>query len=126
MDVGFFPVQERLIEERNIIEDDVLLVDMGGSIGHDLSEFKRKWPDAPGRLILQDLPTVLCHAQGLDPAIQVTPHDFFTPQPVKGTSTLQPLSLYLNQYPIQAHEHTTCTLFSTTGLTTCAAISWSI
>ncbi|OJJ78945.1 uncharacterized protein ASPGLDRAFT_70426 [Aspergillus glaucus CBS 516.65] len=83
MDVGFFPVQERLIEDSNITNDDALLVDMGGSIGHDLSEFKRKWPDAPGRLILQDLPTVVCHAQGLDPAIQVTPHDFFTPQPVK-------------------------------------------
>lgn len=96
MDVGFFPVQERLIEDSKITNDDVLLVDMGGSIGHDLSEFKRKWPDAPGRLILQDLPTVVCHAQGLDPAIQVTPHDFFTPQPVKGTSSVPRLPLSLH------------------------------
>lgn len=96
MDVGFFPVQERLIEDSNITNDDALIVDMGGSIGHDLSEFKRKWPDAPGRLILQDLSTVVCHARGLDPAIQVTPHDFFTPQPVKGTSPSQPLHLSHN------------------------------
>lgn len=87
MDVGFFPVQERLIEGSNTTNDNVLLIDMGGSIGHDLSEFKRKWPDAPGRLILQDLPTVACHAQGLDPTIEVMPHDFFTPQPVKGMSS---------------------------------------
>lgn len=96
MDVGFFPVQERLIEGSNITNDDAFLVDVGGSIGHDLSEFKRKWPDAPGRLILQDLPAVVCHTQGLNPTIQVMSHDFFTPQPVKGMSAFQRFPLSLN------------------------------
>lgn len=66
--------------------DDVLLVDVGGNVGHDLTEFKRKWPDAPGRLILQDLPEVIGHAKdtGLPSAIEPMPHDFFTEQPVKG------------------------------------------
>lgn len=86
MDIGFFPVHEQLIDGTDITQDDTLLVDMGGSIGHDLSEFKRKWPDVPGRLVLQDLPAVVCHAENLDPAIEVMAHDFFTPQPVKGTS----------------------------------------
>lgn len=70
----------------NIGPDDVLLVDIGGNVGHDLSEFKRKWPDAPGRLILQDLPKVIKHAKesGLPSYIEPMEHDFFTEQPIKG------------------------------------------
>lgn len=66
--------------------DDVLIVDMGGNIGHDLSEFKRKWSDAPGRLILQDLPEVIEHAKesNLPSYIEPMAHNFFTEQPVKG------------------------------------------
>ncbi|GKZ49885.1 hypothetical protein AbraIFM66951_002594 [Aspergillus brasiliensis] len=85
MDVGFYPVLS-LVAETNISTQDALLVDMGGSLGHDLSEFQRKWPQVPGRLILQDLPKVVEQARGmnLDPAIELMPHDFFTEQPIKG------------------------------------------
>lgn len=85
MDAGFYPVHEQLLANTNLTNEDALIIDMGGSIGHDLAEFKRKWPDAPGRLILQDLPAVVAHAKTLDPAIEIMPHDFFTPQPVPGT-----------------------------------------
>lgn len=84
MDAGFYPVHEQLLANTNLTNEDALIIDMGGSIGHDLAEFKRKWPDAPGRLILQDLPAVVAHAKTLDPAIEIMPHDFFTPQPVPG------------------------------------------
>jgi hypothetical protein len=86
MDVGFYPVQS-LVEGTGIGDDDVLIVDMGGSMGHDLSEFRRKWPDVPGRLVLQDLPEVIEQAKtvGLHSSIQPMAHDFFTEQPVKGT-----------------------------------------
>lgn len=84
MDAGFYPVQERLVQGAGIQKEDVLLVDMGGSFGHDLENFRRKWPDVPGRLVLQDLPEVVCSAKGLDPSIEVMPHDFFQPQPIKG------------------------------------------
>lgn len=86
MDPGFYPVTA-LAEGTNIGSDDVLIVDMGGSMGHDLSEFRRKWRDLPGRLVLQDLPAVVEQAKTtkLDPAIELTVHDFFTEQPVKGT-----------------------------------------
>lgn len=85
MDVGFYPVQS-LVEGTGIGDDDVLIVDMGGSMGHDLSEFRRKWPDVPGRLVLQDLPEVIEQAKtvGLHSSIQPMAHDFFTEQPVKG------------------------------------------
>ncbi|KAL4804202.1 S-adenosyl-L-methionine-dependent methyltransferase [Aspergillus unguis] len=83
MDPGFYPVQEQLIEGANITKDDVLLVDVGGSFGHDLLEFHRKWPGVPGRLVLQDLEQVVASVKDL-PSIEVTGHDFFTEQPVKG------------------------------------------
>ncbi|KAL3441960.1 S-adenosyl-L-methionine-dependent methyltransferase [Aspergillus insuetus] len=56
MNRGFYPVYEQLIAGMQISDDDVLLVDVGGSFGHDLSDFRRKWPDVPGQLVLQDLP----------------------------------------------------------------------
>lgn len=84
MDQGFYPVMERLVEGAGIEDQDVLLVDMGGSIGHDLSEFRRKWPDAPGRLVLQDLPQVIQGAKGLHSSIEPMAHDFFREQPIKG------------------------------------------
>ncbi|KAL5359718.1 S-adenosyl-L-methionine-dependent methyltransferase [Aspergillus floccosus] len=71
MDQGFYPVMERLVEGADIKDQDVLLVDMGGSIGHDLSEFREKWPDAPG-------------AKGLHRSIEPMAHDFLTEQPIKG------------------------------------------
>ncbi|OJJ43620.1 hypothetical protein ASPZODRAFT_169288 [Penicilliopsis zonata CBS 506.65] len=84
MDIGFYPVKERLLGESKFGSDDILLVDVGGSLGHDLSEFRQKWPQVPGRLILQDLPAVTEGAKGLDTTIEVMAHDFFTEQPVKG------------------------------------------
>lgn len=85
MDPGFYPVQEQLIDGVTIGDDDVLLVDVGGSFGHDLSDFRRKWPGLPGRLVLQDLPEVVISVKDLHHSIDVTGHDFFTEQPVKGT-----------------------------------------
>jgi len=92
MDVGFYPVPELVMDLKE--SDDVLLVDVGGSLGHDLSEFQRKWPDMPGRLVLQDLPAVVEQAQSmsLHPRVEVMPHDFFTEQPVKGR--LSQISLF--------------------------------
>lgn len=85
MDHGFYPVQKQLIDGTSISDQDVLLVDVGGSFGHDLLDFRRKWPDVPGRLVLQDLPEVVASVQNLDePSIDVMGHDFFTEQPVKG------------------------------------------
>ncbi|KAJ5089581.1 hypothetical protein N7532_008265 [Penicillium argentinense] len=84
MDVGFYDVP-RLVK-MDVGDKDALLVDVGGSVGHDLSEFRRKWPDASGRLVLQDLPEVLEQARSmsLHESIEIMEHDFITEQPVKG------------------------------------------
>ncbi|RDW64441.1 uncharacterized protein DSM5745_09852 [Aspergillus mulundensis] len=90
MDEGFYPVPS-LTEGLNLGPEDVLLVDVGGNVGHDLTEFRRKWPNIPGRLILQDLPAVIAQAkwqnEATQKAIEPMGHDFFSEQPVKGART---------------------------------------
>ncbi|KAL1855243.1 hypothetical protein VTK73DRAFT_8590 [Phialemonium thermophilum] len=84
MDDGFYPVKERLIEGADTGPDAAFLVDIGGNLGHDLDEFRRKHPNAPGRLILQDLPPVIGQIVELDARIERMPYDFYEEQPVKG------------------------------------------
>ncbi|ETS77264.1 hypothetical protein PFICI_11138 [Pestalotiopsis fici W106-1] len=64
--------------------DRPLVVDVGGSKGHDLEKFHQRHPNIPiGSLALQDLPKVL-DGLTVDPTISIHPYDFFTPQPIKG------------------------------------------
>lgn len=99
-DEGFYPVKKRLLEGFDLGNNDaVLLVDIGGGIGHYTEQFRSKFPDAPGRLILQDLPVVLEQVQGLNPRIERMEHDFFTEQPVKGKfPMLSALHSYLSAW----------------------------
>ncbi|KAF2164534.1 hypothetical protein M409DRAFT_24935 [Zasmidium cellare ATCC 36951] len=66
------------------VNEDILLVDVGGGIGHDLVNFneRRKSLDIPGHLVLQDLPNVIAQVPK-DWALQMTKgaHSFFDPQP---------------------------------------------
>lgn len=85
MDAGFFPVQERLINGADQSETSPFLVDIGGSIGHDIQEFLEKYPSVPGRLVLQDLQPVLDKITTLDKRIEVMAHNFLHEQPIKGS-----------------------------------------
>ncbi|OQE28052.1 hypothetical protein PENFLA_c005G04354 [Penicillium flavigenum] len=85
--VDWFDIQQLIIDGSNSKPEDVLLVDVGGGEGHYLRQFQEKFPETPGRLILQDLPQVVSTIENLPPGIELTPHDFFTPQPVKGART---------------------------------------
>ncbi|OBR14526.1 Sterigmatocystin 8-o-methyltransferase [Colletotrichum higginsianum IMI 349063] len=81
---SFYPVNERLIAGADQSPEAPFLVDIGGSIGHDIVEFHRMHPETPGKLILQDLPVVIGQIKELDPAVTPMSHDFLTEQPVKG------------------------------------------
>lgn len=85
MHPSFFPVQTDLIDGADTASDAPFLVDIGGSVGHDLAEFQRYYPVHPGKLILQDLPVVIGQITDLDSRIERMEHDFLTEQPVKGT-----------------------------------------
>ena len=64
--------------------DKPLIVDIGGGIGHQCVQFKKAFPDLPGRVILQDLPHSIARAMET-PGVENMAHNFFELQPVKGT-----------------------------------------
>ncbi|KAH8807896.1 S-adenosyl-L-methionine-dependent methyltransferase [Xylogone sp. PMI_703] len=89
MDPGFYPIEERLLNYElsgDFDVEPVTLVDVGGGIGHDLAKFLSRFPEAPGRFILQELPIVIKQARGntLNRKIELMEYDFFTEQNVKG------------------------------------------
>lgn len=71
-----------------------VLVDVGGGFGHQCAALQAQYPDLKGEIVLQDLPQTLAHAMPL-PNVKVMEHDFFKPQPVKGSSQAVPSSLHL-------------------------------
>ncbi|KAI0858483.1 S-adenosyl-L-methionine-dependent methyltransferase [Xylaria cubensis] len=80
----FFDVDAILLNGAKEDSDVALLIDIGGGEGVDIAEFHRRYPDAPGKLILQDLPPVVDTIQDLTPKIERQKYDFFKEQPVKG------------------------------------------
>ncbi|GAB1194350.1 hypothetical protein APSETT444_003595 [Aspergillus pseudonomiae] len=85
----WFPIPDRILASAHKDSDGPLLVDIGGGRGHDLLGFKQRFPDAPGKLILEDLPVVIAAARSaLDlegNGIDVVGYDFFAQeQPIKG------------------------------------------
>ena len=83
-------------------KDDVLLVDVGGSSGHDLVSFRSRHPDMTGRLILQDLPEAIEAARAVGQlkkmGIEAFEHDFFTPEDVCGARVYY-LKMVLHDWP---------------------------
>ncbi|XDG04359.1 hypothetical protein ABKA04_003974 [Annulohypoxylon sp. FPYF3050] len=93
MDEGFYPVKERLFDGFDTSNKDaVLLIDVGGGFGHYTEELLSKFPNCPGRLILQDLPSVIGRIQRIHPRTEKMEYDFFTEQPVKGELHLIPIN----------------------------------
>ncbi|KAL4892622.1 S-adenosyl-L-methionine-dependent methyltransferase [Aspergillus ambiguus] len=83
----WYPVQERIIDGAVKDPRRALLVDIGGGRGHDLMLFRDRFPDAPGKLVLEDLPSVVDEATQTWKAagIEAIKHDFFKePNPVRG------------------------------------------
>ena len=64
---------------------EVLLVDVGGSLGHDLEAFIRTYPQSSGRLVLQDRQEVLQNAD-VHPGIKKMAHDLMLPNPIRGAA----------------------------------------
>lgn len=80
-----YPVQERLIEGFDSSDkENVLLVDLAGGLGHYATQFQSNFPDAPGRLVLQELPVVVDAIQDLPSKVEKMSYDMFTENPIKG------------------------------------------
>lgn len=77
---------ESLLRGFDLAGEGVFVVELGGSNGQDISRLLDRHPKLPaGSLVLQDLPGVLQLAK-VPEKITVLPHDFFTPQPIRGLS----------------------------------------
>ena len=79
-----FPIREKLSHGLRTGPEDVLLVDIAGNTGHDILSFRDKFPDLPGRLILQDLHETLSIIKDPLERIEKMQYDFYTSQPIKG------------------------------------------
>ncbi|KAI1140004.1 putative sterigmatocystin 8-O-methyltransferase precursor [Hypoxylon sp. FL0543] len=76
---------------RNTTPSTPLFVDIGGAIGHQCVALKRRFPELPGRIILQEQAHVISQVKenplpGFE-GIEAQSYDFFTPQPIKGART---------------------------------------
>lgn len=82
--------------------DDVLMIDVGGSSGHDLVGFRDGHPDVSGRLVLQDLKEAIAAAKAAgeleQKSIEAEVHDFFTPEPIQGARVYY-LKMILHDWP---------------------------
>ena len=92
--------------------DSPILVDVGGSLGHDAKKFKQKYPQATGEVVVQDLPSVVAQAKP-DASVQIMAHDFWTEQPVKGTyhkvcSTPVDVAICLRSFMLTAFPMARC------------------
>ncbi|KAF6226401.1 hypothetical protein HO133_009267 [Letharia lupina] len=84
--LDFFPAEDRIVKGLSEKEEAVLLVDVGGGMGQDLEEFRRRMPSVKAELVLQDQEEFVERAKaGLaEKGIRAMAYDFFTPQPIKG------------------------------------------
>lgn len=73
VDPGFYPVEETSYNRIRDSADEVLLVDAGGSLGHDLELLMDK--HIVGRLILQDTAQVIGLITEPDTVSEKMPHD---------------------------------------------------
>ena len=67
----------------NITAEEVLVVDIGGNIGHQSARLRAQYPSLSGRMIVQDLPETLEGAPATE-GVEFMAHNFFDPQPIKG------------------------------------------
>jgi hypothetical protein len=86
--IDIYPTESLLVDNDDDSYDGVVVVDVGGSTGHDINAFQRKHRLKSGRLVLQDLEKVLEQAE-VEPNITIMPHDFFRAQTVKGKARPQ-------------------------------------
>ncbi|UNI24538.1 hypothetical protein JDV02_010274 [Purpureocillium takamizusanense] len=75
-----------LVEETPALEHDpVLFVDIGGGMGHQSIRLRERYPNAIGRVILQDMQVTIDRiSKPMPHGVEAMVHGLFDPQPVKG------------------------------------------
>lgn len=88
------PVDDEVAKWQSADPERVLFVDIGGGMGHQCLRLRERYPDAPGRVIVQDMPITIGRIPKPMPhGVEAMAHTFDDPQPVKGESrTFRPTS----------------------------------
>lgn len=95
--ISIFPFHSELSKQETT-DESVLVVDVGGGLGHATKQIKALCGEVEGKIILQDRSEVLDDIkEDLGEGIEKMAHDFFTPNPVKGIS---PPSLSTENIPL--------------------------
>ncbi|OTA89513.1 hypothetical protein M434DRAFT_79281 [Hypoxylon sp. CO27-5] len=82
-DLSWLSVYPVIEETKDWVPEKPVYVNIGGGIGHQCAQFKEKYPNVPGRVILQDLSHSIKKALPT-PGVENMVHNFFEPQPIKG------------------------------------------
>ncbi|KAJ5330376.1 OmtB [Penicillium atrosanguineum] len=67
----------------SVTAEQAVVVDIGGNVGHQSARLRARYPDLPGRIIVQDLPETIQNAEAIE-GVEFMVHNFFEPQPIKG------------------------------------------
>lgn len=71
------------LEKLDVQEGDIAIVDVAGGQGHIMAEVRKQSPGIKGRIIIQDLRSVLDAApDGPPEGVEFMAHDMFKPQPI--------------------------------------------
>ena len=101
--LDFYPFEQKLPAEARDSDHNVLFVDVGGALGSEILELRKRFPALKGRMILQELPQTIEHVSP-NPGMEATVHDFFTPQPVTGTQIPKSsFAFYSEHFPSSQH-----------------------
>ncbi len=83
--LDFYPFEQKLAAKSRDNLHDIIFVDVGGALGSEIKELWKRYPALEGRMILQDRQQTIDQVSS-DPRMDAMVHDFFTPQPVTGTT----------------------------------------
>lgn len=83
----FFPVEEVCLKGFDEAKSPYSFVDVGGGKGHECVAVLKKYPNALGKFVVEDLPFVINDITDLDPRVERLPHNFLDLQPIKGART---------------------------------------
>ncbi len=105
--IDLLPPDHTLISGASPDPSAAFIVDVGGGRGHDLTRLLATHPNLPGRAILQDLPRTIAEnrRRGTTTPFEMMPHDFFTPQPIKGKLPRSPSSPATHPLPLLPPTH---------------------
>ena len=79
-----YSVDRILIDDQNSKESNVFVLDIAGCGGYDLSSCAKRYPDVPGRLILQDVPDVINNLENSHEDVKRMIYNVVTLQPMEG------------------------------------------